>query len=141
LSTLTAADVQFGFAPPKVDRTWDGSPIVMGGVRYEQGLGVHGWCRMTYTVPANATAFQAIVGLSDDVHDCNAAAAVTFEVRDQQDRLLFDSGVVDDTTPPMPVQVGLDGATAITLVVTEGGNGRDCDHANWARAAFVLAPE
>jgi hypothetical protein len=36
------------------------------------------------------------------------------------------------------VVIDLHGATAITLVVTDGGNGRDCDHANWAQPVFLL---
>lgn len=140
LSTLTPFDVSFGFAPPKIDRSWSGDPIVMAGVRYDHGIGTHAWCRMTYPVPPNATAFQAIIGLSDDVRDC-AAAAVTFEVHDDKDALLFDSSLVDATTPPRPIHVDLRGAKSITLVVTEGGNGRDCDHANWASPAFLLSSQ
>ncbi|MFQ5667025.1 MAG: NPCBM/NEW2 domain-containing protein [Candidatus Binatia bacterium] len=138
LTTLTPLEVTFGFAPPKIDRTWSGAPIVMGGVRYARGLGTHAWCRMTYAVPPNATAFQAIIGLSDDIRRCEVAA-VTFEVRDENDRLLSDSGLVDVTTPPRPIHADVQGTKAITLVVTEGGNGRDCDHANWAQPAFLLA--
>jgi hypothetical protein len=141
LTTLLPTETTYGFAPPNIDSAWDGNPIVMEGVRYARGLGTHAWCRMTYTVPLDAAMFQAIVGLSDDAHECPVPTGVTFEVRDDQDRLLFDSGFVEATTPPLPVQVDVRGIPAITLVVTEGGNGRDCDHANWAQPAFLLRAE
>ncbi|MFI5367273.1 MAG: NPCBM/NEW2 domain-containing protein [Candidatus Binatia bacterium] len=112
---------------------------MMGGVGYAHGIGTHAWCRMTYTVPPTATAFEAIVGLSDDVRTCHAPAAVTFEVRDDRDALRFQTGIVDANTPPAHVHVDVHGTATITLVVTEGGNGRDCDHANWAQPVFVLA--
>jgi len=137
LTTMTPTTVTFGFAPPQIDHAWDGSPIVMGGVRYEHGIGTHAWCRMTYAVPPQATTFQAIVGLSDDVRECGAGA-VTFEVRDDNDAVRFDSGLVDATTPARSIQADVRGTQTITLVVTEGGNGRDCDHANWALPAFLL---
>src|SRR5262249_46780158 len=74
LTTLPPLDVKFGFAAPRVDQTWGGNPIVMGGVRYAHGVGTHAWCRMTYAVPPNATTFQAIVGLSDEIKHCKEAA-------------------------------------------------------------------
>ncbi len=137
LTELEPAAVTFGFRPPKVDQNWNGGPIRMGGVTYEHGLGTHAWCRMTYAVPAGATAFQAIVGLSDGIRWCEKAA-VTFEVLDEQGKPLYDSGLVDTTTPPRAVYVKLGNTRAITLVVTEGGNGPDCDHALWALPAFLL---
>jgi hypothetical protein len=139
LSQLTPHDITWGFEPPKIDRAFDDAPILMGDVRYDRGIGTHAWTRMTYDVPEGATAFQAIIGLSDSVLNC-AAAAVTFEVRDETDHLLYDSGLVDVTNPLKAMLVELHGAKAITLVVTEGGNGRDCDHANWAQPAFLMGP-
>jgi hypothetical protein len=136
LTELEPMAVKFGFAPPKVDRNWDGGPIRMGGITYEHGLGTHAWCRMTYAVPAGATAFQAIVGLSDSVRGCEKAG-VTFEIHDDHGTL-YDSGLVEATTPPQAVDVKLGDTRTITLVVTEGGNGPDCDHALWALPAFLL---
>jgi hypothetical protein len=92
---------------------------------------------MTFPVPANATAFEAVIGLDDDTHECEPAA-VTFEVSDETGQVRFDSGLIVRGDPPRPVRVAVRGAAQITLVVTEGGNGRDCDHANWADAAFVF---
>ncbi len=130
-------DVSYGFAPPKVDRTWNDAPLRMGGIEYPHGIGMHAWCRATYPVPENATGFQAIVGLADGVRECERAA-VTFEVRDDKDRALFDSGLVDNSVPPQPIDIPLHDTKTITLVVTEGGNGPNCDHADWALAAFML---
>ncbi len=137
VSSLKPLEVTYGFEPPSIDRAFGNGPMLMNGVRYDHGLGTHAWTRMTYAVPEDAIAFQAIIGMSDSVREC-AAALVTFEVRDADDKLLFDSGPVEATTPPRPIEVDLHHAQKITLAVTEGGNGRDCDHANWAMAAFLL---
>lgn len=132
--------VAYGFAPPREDRTWNNSPLRMGGIEYAHGIGMHAWSRATYAVPEDATAFQAIVGLSDGVRECEQAA-VTFEVRDDKDQLLYDSGLVDNSVPPQAVDVPLRHTKTITLVVTDAGNGIDCDHADWAQAAFMLGNE
>jgi 4-amino-4-deoxy-L-arabinose transferase-like glycosyltransferase len=132
--------VKYGFAAPREDRTWDNSPLRMGGIEYAHGIGMHAWSRVTYPVPEDATAFQAIVGLSDGVRECDLAT-VTFEIRDDKDQLLYDSGLVDNSVPPRAVDVPLRHTKTITLIVTDAGNGIDCDHADWAQAAFMLRNE
>ena len=137
LSDLPPVEVSHGYVPPHMNGAWDGGAIEMDGIRYARGIGVHAWTRMTFAVPAGASAFEAVIGLADDTRECEPAA-VTFEVRDGAGQVLFDSGLVAWGDAPQPLRVPLDGVSAVTLVVTEGGNGRDCDHANWADAAFVL---
>jgi alpha-galactosidase len=138
LSALEPARVEFGFAAPQIDREWDNPPITLGGVRYDHGIGMHAWCRMTYAVPPNAVEFQAIVGIADKMREC-PRAAVIFEVRDDKDAVLFHSGLVDGTTPPMPIHADVRGKGSVTLVVTDAGNGIDCDHADWALPSFLLS--
>ena len=140
LSELTPTTVTYGFLPPKTDRAWDGGVIEMGDVTYRRGIGVHAWTRMTYAVPAEATAFEAVIGLADDTRECEPAA-VTFEVLDAAGQVRFASGLIVRGDAPFPVQVPVDDTPQITLVVTEGGNGRDCDHANWADAGFTMAAD
>ncbi len=140
LLTLEATKVEFSFAEPRLDQSLAGGPIVLGGVEYARGIGMHAWCRMTYPVPARATAFQAVVGLSRNVRDC-AVALLRFQVLGESGEVLWTSGLVDNTTPPQPVFVDVTGRKQISLVVTEGENGRDCDHGDWADPSFLLSGE
>ena len=87
LSTVTPTSVEFGFAPPKTDRAWDDLPLVMHGVQYARGIGMHAPCSMSYAVPAGAAEFRALVGVSDGVRQCGRADVV-FELRDQDGRML-----------------------------------------------------
>jgi hypothetical protein len=138
LSEMEPRHLWHSFSPPGLNETWNGEPLVLNGVRYPLGIGAHANCRMTFDVPATAHLFQAVVGLSDGVRYCSKAA-VTFEVRNDQGEILYESGVMDLTTLPEQVSVPLEGTSFIELVVTDAGNGRDCDHANWAMAAFVTS--
>ena len=140
LDTLKPERVEFGFAPPLIDRNWSGGKLVLGGVEYKEGIGMHAWCRMTYPVPDKARAFQALVGLDDDARGCSVAL-VSFELQDDRGRVLFDSGLIGPGTPPRAVYVPLAGERSVTLVATEGGNGRDCDHADWAEPAFLFGEQ
>jgi hypothetical protein len=137
VTELAPLKVEHGFAPPRPNATWQGEPIQMGGVTYLRGLGMHSWCRVTYAVPDGATHFQAIIGLSDHVR-ASGMPEVTFELRDEEDRLLFDSGTIDRRSQPEAVLVDVAAAKSVTLVVTMGSNGGAHDHANWAEAAFLI---
>jgi hypothetical protein len=98
---------------------------------------MHAWTKMTFPVPPKAVELQAIIGIADKVRE-NPRAAVVFEVLDHTNTVLFNSGLVDGTTAPIPIHVDVRGKPAVTLSVTDGDNGIDCDHANWAVASFVL---
>jgi hypothetical protein len=137
LTDLEPVKTDFGFAPPRVNRAWNGPEISLGGVTYDRGIGTHAWTRMTYEVPANATEFQAVVGLADSRGDC-PKASVTFEIWDQSGRRIYDSGLIDGASPPRALRVDVRGKRQITLVVTDAEDGIDCDHANWAVPVFLV---
>ena len=137
LPYVRPSEVQYGFAPPQINAGWEGGPLRVGGLDYSTGIGMHAWCRMTYEVPARAVSFDSVVGLADSVQSC-PEADVVFQVLDQNGRVLFDSGLVRPGDPALHVHVELAGITGVTLAVTEGVNGRDCDHAVWGNPAIVL---
>lgn len=137
LSGLTPEQVEFSFAPPKMNVTWNDGPIEIGGVRHAHGIGMHATSSIRFAVPAGATQFRAIVGVSDQIRECERAD-VTFQIRDEQGSALFDSGIVTPRTPPLPVVLNLHAERSLVLAVGEGLNGGDCDHANWADASFIV---
>jgi hypothetical protein len=137
LTDLQPSAVAFGFAAPRINKTWNGGEVRMGGVLYERAIGTHAWTKMTYAVPADAVAFEAIVGLSDAILGCERASVV-FEVRDAADRVLATTAVVAVGTPPQLLVAPLQGEKEIVLSVTEAADGRDCDHANWGSPAFLI---
>jgi NPCBM/NEW2 domain len=141
VSDLAAKDVAFGFAPPRMNTTYADTPIVMDGLTYLHGIGMHSWCRMTVDVPPNAVRFTAVIGLGDDGRVCGESqAAVSFRVSAPGGVALFDSGRIDARMSSRRLELQLHGEPQLTLEVTEGGNGRDCDHASWGDAAFWTTP-
>jgi hypothetical protein len=51
----------------------------------------------------------------------------------------WSSPLVTKGRPSVSIDVDLAGATELHLVVTDGGNGASCDHADWARPVLVTA--
>lgn len=139
LSALEPSRVDCPFAPPRMDASYDGSPIYVGGLQYAWGVGMHAPCEVSWAVPEDAAAFQAVVGLQPSARAC-PDAAVRFELQDEKERRIYRSPIVNLASPSLSIAVSVSDVKSLTLVVTEGGNGRDCDHASWAEAAFVLTP-
>lgn len=130
-------EANFGFKAPRFGTAFNGRPITMGGVTHSAGIGMHAWTHMHVAVPDGAIAFEATIGLSDAVSDCDRAL-VTFEVWDEDDKRIFRSRSFGQGTPPQRIRVPLNTTGVIELVLSEGGNGSDCDHGNWAEPIFVL---
>ena len=137
LSDLEPDEVAYGFAEPGMDATWQGGRVWMGGIEYPKAIGTHSWTRMRFRVPDDAIVFQAVVGLSDEIRACEAAS-VEFEVRDSNDAVLWKSDVFDFATPPAAIEIPVVNQPTVVLLTTEAEDGRDCDHANWGSAAFLL---
>jgi alpha-galactosidase len=60
-----------------------------------------------------------------------AKGSVTFEIWADGTKAA-DSGLLTTADGPRHLTADLTGATFVRLVVTDGGNGNDSDHADWA---------
>jgi hypothetical protein len=108
----------------------DGTPITLEGVVYERGVGAHAFSRIELYTGGRCDRFTAQVGV-DDSRGRNGS--ITFEVH-AGDQKVYDSGLMTGTSPTKPVDVPVTGARYVSLVVTDGGNGKNADHGNWAEA-------
>jgi hypothetical protein len=109
----------------------DGGPLTIGGQVYTKGLGVHAHSEVVYDLGGYCTAFTGQVGVDDEV---GSFGSVTFEVWDGTATKLFDSGLRRGTDGPLVVSVDVTGVNQLRLVVTDGGDGGDSDHADWVDA-------
>ena len=109
----------------------------MGGASYAFGISMHSWTHMVFSTPPGAVALDGVIGLTGAVADCNQARA-TFEVWGEDHRRIFESVPFGPGMAPRHFRVLLGQASTITLVVTEAGNGPDCDQAFWAEPHFIL---
>ena len=90
-------------------------PLTIRGVVYAKGLGVHALSDLRYTLPANCTSFNAIVGLDDEA---GGLGSVDFQVYlDGGTSPVYDSGLVTGTSAAKTVAVNLTGHTQLRLVV------------------------
>ena len=117
----------------------DGKPLTLGGVVYPQGLGVHAASELTYTLGGNCSTFSAVVGIDAEV---GSRGSVNFQLWNgaasaASTTMLYDSGVRRGGDSPKTVSVPITGVQTLRLVVTNGGDNIDYDHADWADAKVI----
>jgi len=111
----------------------DGHPLTIGGVVYGKGLGVHAESAVEYYTGTACTKISADVGVDDEK---GANGTVAFEIWADGTRAA-STGVLTNAMPAQPLTADVTGAQVVRLVVTDGGDGVDSDHADWADAQLT----
>jgi hypothetical protein len=138
VSDLTFVSETNGWGPVERDRSvgesagGDGLPITIGGVVYGKGIGTHAPAAVQVYLGGRCTTFTAAAGLDDETTE---PGSVTFQVL-ADDAVAYDSGVLRPG-PATAVTADVTGARMLTLTVTDGGDGKNFDHADWAEARLT----
>lgn len=141
VSDLPFASATNGWGPVERDTSngenagGDGGPLRLGGTVYDKGLGVHARSEVTLDLAGGYDRFTARAGVDDEV---SGKGSVAFELLGDG-RVLARSGVVRSGDAAIPFDVDVRGVRTLTLRVTDGGDGVDSDHADWADAQLHLS--
>ncbi|MFF0744715.1 NPCBM/NEW2 domain-containing protein [Streptomyces sp. NPDC004111] len=125
-----------GWGPVEKDRSngesaaGDGKPLTVGGQVFAKGLGTHAASEVEYYTGGKCTAFTARVGLDDE---SGTRGTVAFEVW-ADGRKAASTGVLDNSAAAQRISANVGGAQTVRLVVTDGGDGVQYDHADWGDA-------
>ncbi|MBI2299993.1 MAG: NPCBM/NEW2 domain-containing protein [Armatimonadetes bacterium] len=114
----------------------EGNPIRIAGKEYARGLGTHAHSEVIYQLHNAYSRFEAEVGVDDEK---GGLGTVDFQVLADGEKV-YDSGVLKGNDPAKHVSVPLEGVDELTLIVTDGGDGINCDHADWAEARLTGNP-
>jgi len=140
LGSLRQESSSQGWGTLGINKSVSGTPLSVGGQKFESGLGTHAQSEIVYDVEdLSVKAFTARVGVDDAPKDHPSVknASIVFQVFVDGEKK-FDSGVMRIGDQAKPVNVDLTGAKILKLVVTDAGDGFSCDHADWAEAVLVL---
>lgn len=98
-------------------------------VIYDRGIGAHSNSTIVYDLSdKNYDYFTSYVGVDRQMY--GSVGSVSFEVYVDGDKK-FDSGVMNSRDPQKFIEVDINGAKELKLVVTDGENGNGSDHATW----------
>ncbi len=126
--------VSQGWGDPHRNLSVVGTPLVIGGHKYEHGLGTHAISIMRIGLDGKAESFTADVGADSGE---STDATITFTVMGDGKKL-FESGIMRGGDAPKPVSIDLRGVKILVLYVGDAGDGIDYDHADWAEAKIVM---
>jgi hypothetical protein len=133
LSSLNLRLLGQGYGQPGLNRSMEGTPLQINGVRFEHGIAVHAESCFTIALDGKAVRFHARCGVDDD--SLNTPASVKFHVFGDG-KLLWSSELMKPGMPAVRVDVPLKGVRSLVLKVDDGGDGIRSDHGDWADAAI-----
>ena len=114
------------------------TPLRIGSVAFERGLGTHSTSELAVRLPSAATRFEASVGIDNNHDTAGTRGTVTFAV-EAAGRTLWQSELCRGGGEPVSVAVDLRGAKELVLHVGDGGDGPGWDQADWCDARVTLA--
>lgn len=124
-----------GYGAIARDQSNSGSKLTLNGVIFDKGLGVHANSDIRFYTGAKCSTFTATVGVDDYQ---TTRGSVRFSVL-ADGKELIKTPVMGATTAAADINVNISGATYVNLVVDDGGDGINYDHADWADAKFTCA--
>jgi len=131
LDALEPTEATQGHGTLQKNRAILETPLKIAGQLYQRGLGTHSPSRIVYALEGRFRKFEAWAGA-----DAATGPTIEFEVRvDGQTR--WQSGLMKREDAAKRVEVDVTGANTLELITTDGGNGLEADHADWADAKLL----
>jgi len=118
----------------RVDRSVGGGPLRLGGKTYDNGLGLHSFCALSWRLDGPYSSFVAVVGIDDAVRP-RGDATLTFL---GDGKPLTGPMRLTGNDPPRTVRLGLTGVRELTIRVEFGPDRLDVgDHVDLAGARLI----
>jgi alpha-galactosidase len=136
LDELDVSKTMQEWGNPQKNKSVEGHPLSIGGVRFQRGLGSHAESLLYIDLQAGSRRFTAKVGVDDEVGE-SSGAAVQFSIVGDG-KVLWKSAVMKAAQPAQEADVSLAGVKSLLLKIAPAGEGIDFDHADWVEAAFEV---
>jgi hypothetical protein len=116
-----------GWGTPHLNSSAYEQAFSIGGKSYQTGFGTHAISRIEITFPAKYKTFTGSCGVDDEVQN---RGSVVFKVLDGE-KVVFESPLMRGRMKAADFSVPVTGLSRLTLIVDNGGDGIDSDHADW----------
>ena len=132
VSDMTWVSSSNGQGAVQVNETSAGSPIVLAGMNYAQGLGVAANSQVTVNLGGTYSQFQSEIGIDSP----GGTSAVVFKVYGDGN-LLYQSPTVTASSGAIPIDLNVAGVQQLSLVVNAANSNTTGNHAVWADARLM----
>lgn len=109
------------------------TPLKIGSREFTRGLGTHSFSQIRVYSPIPITGFSAMVGVNKTSPAQDGLGSVDFAVS-VDGKVLHKTGVLRVSDEPERIDLKMNGAKILDLLVGDGGDGPAWDHADWADA-------
>ena len=135
ITDLRPVSVKEGWRTTQFNKSIEGNTLRIADEEFEHGIGTHAYSEIVYDIGGKGfKQFVALVGIDEEISAPEGTCA--FQVF-LDGKKAFDSDVVTAGDAPLGVTVDVREAGRIKLVATDGGDGINYDHADWAEAGFI----
>ena len=111
----------------QIDKSIDKNRLSVGGFLYYKGIGTHANSTIKYVLDGNYKFLEGSCGLDDEQSRNNKIEFLIYA----DENMIYDSGILQGYLNPHYFKVSVKGVKEIRLVVKDGGDGINCDHADW----------
>lgn len=142
LMTLKPQQASVGWGKLGVGQAVSGKPLRIGDKTYQDGVGVHAVSRLVYARQPEFKRFVAVAGLDEGIRENGRSSLVCKVVADcgagEQKTLAASPVLVFGRCERWHFDVELPAdCKKILLIVDDGGDGVNSDHADWVDAGFI----
>jgi len=123
----------------ELNKSNGGNPITIAGNVYDKGIGTHAVSEIIYQINSQYDWFQCDIGLDDETGN---NGTVEFKVYGDNDATpLYASNVLHGSDSVESIKVDISGVNRLKLVVTNGGDNKNHDHADWGNPMLLINKE
>ena len=115
----------------------DGGALTINGVQYDKGVGCHAYSAIEVQLGGAYERFSSCIGVDDNAP--GSAGSVRFFVYGDGN-LLYSSDVKTGADDAEEIAVDVTGVQVLKLEVTDAGDGKNNDHADWANTRLTTEP-
>ncbi|MGC8641128.1 MAG: NPCBM/NEW2 domain-containing protein [Isosphaeraceae bacterium] len=138
LGDLCPDSVRQDYGALQVNRSVMNQLLRIGDRTFAHGLGTHASSELVFDLDQSYDRFEATIGVDAEMRSYRTSSVVFIVKGDGRE--LFRSDVMRIDTPPQRVSVSLAGVCELRLIVSDAGDGINCDHADWAEAVLFSRP-
>ena len=136
LNQIDLSKVAQEYGSARANLSLDRHPLTVSGQVFKKGLGTHAAGLIEMDLKGTADSFQGFVGIDDEVKGSEGGSVRFVLLADKIE--VFRSPLMKQGMTAVKVDINLKGVKKLSLVVEDGGDGNDYDHADWLNTFIVF---
>src|ERR1017187_2823457 len=133
ISSLDVTRIEQGYGEGRADRSVDNRRLTVAGQAYPNGVGMHANSIISLEVDGNALVLSGNAGVDDE----SGRGTVVFKVQ-ADGKEIWNSGLMKPKDAAKEFSLDVKGVKSLVLLVADGGDGIDGDHADWGNLKVTM---